>query len=470
VGIGTLLHLAKENGFVMPTANEAPSKPDPATAARLARERAASQEAEKARQAAAHAHAASEATTLWAQSSEIGASPYLIRKGVEPYGVRFTADGWLLVPLRDANGTLHNLQRIAPAKPESGAPEKLFLKGGRKSGLWHWCGDPAGAGVLLIAEGYATAASLHQATGRPVAVAFDAGNLAHVAKALRKAYPAALLVLCGDDDAQTLAKSGHNPGRDKATAAAGAVHGLAVFPEALPDGGSDFNDMHQAAGLEAVRLLVDWAIDAFSEAQTAAQAAAHAAQNENAGKGSQNKRRKPNGSNSRTADSGDSDGGRTADRFTVDDSGVWFNGVDQHGDSKPPEWVCSALHVEALTRDQDGGGWGYLLAFDDPLGNPKQWAMPSTITATQQKGFYEPGFVFQLLRFRRLLMRRWSRRPRTYWIPDQRRQDRDDSHRQVPLAHQGIANYRRGTDVQHETHQCQGGAGHQRPLPNHLRA
>lgn len=69
-------------------------------------------------------------------------------------------------------------------RPADGT-DKLFLKGGRKSGLWHWCGDPAGASVLLIAEGYATAASLHQATGRPVAVAFDAGNLAHVAKALR---------------------------------------------------------------------------------------------------------------------------------------------------------------------------------------------------------------------------------------------------------------------------------------------
>ncbi len=63
-----------------------------------------------------------------------------------------------------------------------------------------------------------------------MAVAFDAGNLAHVAKALRSAYPAALLVLCGDDDVQTFARTGNNPGRDKATAAARSVQGLAVFP------------------------------------------------------------------------------------------------------------------------------------------------------------------------------------------------------------------------------------------------
>ncbi len=54
VSIGTLLHLAKENGFALPKADQAPSKPDPETAARLARERAERQQAEQARQQAAH--------------------------------------------------------------------------------------------------------------------------------------------------------------------------------------------------------------------------------------------------------------------------------------------------------------------------------------------------------------------------------------------------------------------------------
>ena len=98
--------------------------------------------------------------------------------------------------------------------------------------------DPAGPAVLLIAEGFATAASLHEATGRPAAVAFDAGNLAHVVKALRKKYPAALIVLAGDDDRDTEARTGSNPGRLKATAAARSVQGLAVFPSRLPENGS----------------------------------------------------------------------------------------------------------------------------------------------------------------------------------------------------------------------------------------
>ncbi|MDZ7862101.1 DUF927 domain-containing protein [Acidovorax sp.] len=71
------------------------------------------------------------------------------------------------------------------------------------------------------------------------------------------------------------------------------------------------------------------------------------------------------------------DDGRAFDPFTVNDSGVWHAGVDREGQPKPPQWVCSRLDVQALTRDQDGAGWGYLLAFADPLGKPKQWAMPA---------------------------------------------------------------------------------------------
>lgn len=375
VGIGTLLHLAKEHGFVLPKASEAPAAPSPEVLAQRERERVERQQAEQARQQAAHAAAAADAVAQWDAASDTGASPYLARKGVQAHGVRFAADGCVLVPLRDATGALWNLQRIAPERPADGT-DKLFLKGGRKSGLWHWCGDPAGAQVLLIAEGYATAASVHQATGRPVAVAFDAGNLAHVTKALRQQYRAALLVLCGDDDRDTEARTGTNTGRVKAEAAARAVRGLAVFPEGLPDGGSDFNDMHQAQGLQAVGACVEAAIAAHQAEQ--AKRVQQAPQGTTAGKGSTRTPHEPHG-----ADAGHGGGNeppsdsRPFDPFTVNDSGVWHAGVDKEGQPKAPQWVCSRLDVQALTRDQDGAGWGYLLAFADPLGKPKQWAMPA---------------------------------------------------------------------------------------------
>lgn len=379
VGIGTLLHLAKEHGFVLPKASEAPAAPSPEVLAQRERERVqrlqAEQARQQARQQAAHAAAAADAVAQWDAASDTGASPYLARKGVQAHGVRFAPDGCVLVPLRDAAGALWNLQRIAPERPADGT-DKLFLKGGRKSGLWHWCGDPAGADLLLIAEGYATAASLHQATGRPVAVAFDAGNLAHVAKALRQQHRAALLVLCGDDDAATEARTGTNTGRVKAEAAARTVRGLAVFPEGLPDGGSDFNDMHQAQGLQAVGACIDAAIEAHQAEQLNVGAAhIYKATSDKGGKASTRTPREPNGANGGHGEPPDD--GRAFDPFTVNDSGVWHAGVDKDGQPKSPQWVCSRLDVQALTRDQDGAGWGYLLAFADPLGKPKQWAMPA---------------------------------------------------------------------------------------------
>jgi putative DNA primase/helicase len=372
VGIGTLLHLAKEHGFVLPKASEAPAAPSPEVLAQRERERVQRLQAEQARQQAAHAAAAADAVAQWDAASDTGASPYLARKGVQAHGVRFAPDGCVLVPLRDAAGALWNLQRIAPERPADGT-DKLFLKGGRKSGLWHWCGDPAGADVLLIAEGWATAASLHQATGRPVAVAFDAGNLAHVAKALRQQCRAALLVLCGDDDRDTEARTGTNTGRVKAEAAARTVRGLAVFPEGLPDGGSDFNDMHQAQGLQAVGACVEAAIAAHQAEQ--AERAQQAPQSPKQGSGTTRTQREPHGADGSHGEPPDD--GRAFDPFTVNDSGVWHAGVDKEGQPKAPQWVCSRLDVQALTRDQDGAGWGYLLAFADPLGKPKQWAMPA---------------------------------------------------------------------------------------------
>lgn len=372
VGIGTLLHLAKEHGFVLPKASEASSAPSPEVLAQRERERAERQQAEQASQQAAHAAAAADAVAQWEAASDTGTSPYLARKGVQAHGVRFAPDGCVLVPLRDAAWALWNLQRIAPERPADGT-DKLFLKGGRKSGLWHWCGDPAGADVLLIAEGYATAASLHQATGRPVAVAFDAGNLVHVTKALRQQYRAALLVLCGDDDRDTEARTGSNTGRVKAEAAARTVRGLAVFPAGLAEDGSDFNDMHQAQGLQAVGACVEAAIAAHQAEQS--QRARQAPPGPSQGGIVTRPPRDPLGSD--RGQSEQPEDGRAFDPFTVNDSGVWHAGVDKEGQPKAPQWVCSRLDVRALTRDQDGAGWGYLLAFADPLGKPKQWAMPA---------------------------------------------------------------------------------------------
>lgn len=169
---------------------------------------------------------------------------YLLAKGVQPHGIR-TAKGALLVPVRDVAGKLCSLQMIYADG------SKRFLPDGKKQGGYFALGGKPD-GVLVIAEGFATAASIHQATGLPVAVAFDAGNLAHVAVALHAKHPTLALVIAADDDWGTEG----NPGMTQARAAALAVGGQVVkprFPAGRPPKATDFNDLHALAGLDAVR-------------------------------------------------------------------------------------------------------------------------------------------------------------------------------------------------------------------------
>ena len=391
VKIGTLLRLAKEHGFTLPKPDQAPTPPRPEAMAQRAREQAERQQSEQTQQQAKHAHAAAESAALWDAASDTGdngTSPYLTRKGVQPYGVRFASNGALLVPLRDGTGKLWNVQRIAPERAQYGT-DKLFTKGGRKSGLWHLVGGVEGVldeapAVLLQAEGYATAASLHQATGYPVAVAFDAGNMPNVAKALRALYPAALLVLCGDDDVHTHATKGHNPGRDKATAAAQAVQGLAVFPQGVPDGGSDFNDMHQALGLEAVGQCIAAAIDAHqatpAPVHTSAQAAPPAPAAKGRTRAPRSPSKAPSGAAGMDGGMGGTDNARAFDRFHSDASGLWFTPPGDDGNATPKR-ICGPLRVLGLARDNKNNQAALLLEFDSELGHARRWLMPMAMLA-----------------------------------------------------------------------------------------
>ncbi|MCG7898376.1 MAG: AAA family ATPase [Candidatus Thiodiazotropha weberae] len=190
------------------------------------------------------AQARQNAEEKWTNAKpETGAHKYLLNKGVSGHGLR--SDGYnLLVPMRDAKGTLHSIQTIDP----NGS--KKFLSGGRVKGCYYPIGKPNGA--LCIAEGFATGASIHETTGKAVAVAFNSGNLKPVAEALRKKLPNIKLILCADDDVNTEG----NPGITKATEAAKAVGGVVVVPdfgENRPECATDFNDLHQHRGLEAVK-------------------------------------------------------------------------------------------------------------------------------------------------------------------------------------------------------------------------
>ncbi len=151
--------------------------------------------------------------------------PYLARKGIKAHGVKLY-EGRLVIPARDANSILHTLQFI------DGEGKKLFLSGGRKRGSYFGIGKPCpivgqGSAALCIAEGFATAASIHEATGYAVAVAFDADNMQPVAQALRAKFPAMRIIVCADNDQFTQG----NPGLKKAARAARAIGAFVACPE-----------------------------------------------------------------------------------------------------------------------------------------------------------------------------------------------------------------------------------------------
>jgi len=197
--------LAAREAAIQKAEQEAREK---AAAEQAERERIAREKAEAERQARA-AEAASRALHLWDNLPDGGRSDYLNKKKVKGFGLRYSR-GSIVVPVRNAAG-LVGLQFI------DGNGDKKFLTGTPKQGAWHLIGDIAsGVAHFWIAEGYATAASVHLATGEPVFVAFDAGNLVHVAQAVRSMYPAADLLIAADNDAATPG----NPGVTKAREAA----------------------------------------------------------------------------------------------------------------------------------------------------------------------------------------------------------------------------------------------------------
>jgi putative DNA primase/helicase len=195
-----------------------------------------------------HADCRQKAEAIWTAAQDASMEhPYLITKQVKPHGIRESGDD-LIVPVMGSDGVLHGLQFIQ----QNGV--KRFLPGTAVKGSYFTIGEIANK--VLICEGYATGATLHEVTGEAVVVAFNAGNLKPVAEALRMKMHGVVLMICADDDYMTEG----NPGMTKATEAAKAVNGklaVPVFPGNRGARDSDFNDLFRLAGGEAVKGCVE---------------------------------------------------------------------------------------------------------------------------------------------------------------------------------------------------------------------
>ncbi|WP_010188957.1 DUF5710 domain-containing protein [Sphingomonas sp. PAMC 26605] len=207
---------------------------------------------------------------------------YMTLKGISPTIGALTDRGGITtyLPAIDIEGTQWTLQTIR----RDGF--KLFEEDSRKEGTFHIVGGDLEAlerlPLLIMAEGYATAAIVAEAALQPIVAAFDAGNLLPVVQTLHSRFPDKPILIAGDDDRGVELKEGHNPGRDKATAAAAAVRGLAIFPEFAPGevdrdpkGFTDFNDLatRSVLGHEAVKAQIWAGIKALTRKDTAASGA-----------------------------------------------------------------------------------------------------------------------------------------------------------------------------------------------------
>ena len=180
----------------------------------------------------------------------INAHPYLQNKGVKSHGLR-TDNSLLLVPMFNIDGEIASIQTISI----TGA--KFYTKGGRVKGCFFPIGTPED--ILILCEGYATGASIHEATSEPVAVCFNSGNIKEVAKELSAKHPNTKIIIAGDDDH----KREQNIGRIKAIEAAKHIGATTVFPKfdtSYNEGCTDFNDLHRLCGLKEVKKQINKAI------------------------------------------------------------------------------------------------------------------------------------------------------------------------------------------------------------------
>ncbi len=339
------------------------------------------------------------ATALWAKGHDVAAEhPYLAAKGIVPAGVAQLRD-MLLVPLRVA-GELVNLQIIGA---DGG---KRFLTGGQVKGASLVLGRLKDANTVLMCEGWATGCSLRQVTGLPVVVAFNAHNLVAVAERLASSLTASVDVLvCGDSDTSLT-------GQQAASKAAMALCpcGRSVIPAFTPEQveqyrqqhgdklPSDFNDLHQLAGVEEVKQqvlrggskMVGTVGTVGTEPLKALSGAGYERTHFDA----------PTSVCTHFEDEKQPEPPANGSPFFIVEGipgqrdGVYW--VEKSDDKKGQDaiwWLSSPLHILGETRDADQSNWGRLLAWKDNDGHPHRWACPVEMLAASDTAEFRRELV-----------------------------------------------------------------------------
>lgn len=383
ITIASLFAEAIQHGY-RPTAPYKP--PSPEERAKIEADRQAAQaEAEALAQQQRDA-ARQKAANLWGRGHAVSSEhTYLQAKGIQPKGAAQLRD-MLLIPLRDG-GELVNLQIIGA---DGG---KRFLTGGQVKGASLVLGQIKGAATVLLCEGWATGCTLHQATGLPVVVAFNAHNLVTIAGRLASALPVDVQVLaCGDTDESLT-------GQKAASRAAELLQGrgrsvVPVFTQEQAEqyrqqhgkAPSDYNDLHQLAGLEEVKKHVIRGDSKMVGTVGTVGTETLEASPDKACSRSHFSVPTPDCSHfsdeiSPQTPQGDSPFFVSEGIPGQRDGVYWCEPSDDGKDKDKLWWLSAPLYILGETRDANQSNWGRLLAWQDNDGHPHQWACPVEMLA-----------------------------------------------------------------------------------------
>ena len=409
ITIATVFDEAKRRGY-KPNGGLKPHQPSPEEIA----ERQRREKSAHAEEAARRERAARLAANVWRNAVPVGNEhPYLVRKqiaptptlrecsieqiesilGYRPHGKNRMLQGRCLVAPIMVDGGIVNVELI----DETG--EKSCIAGGRKSGgFWASGALPEGDGTgqtLGIGEGVATVLTPNQVMSWPGIATFSNTNLGHVAKVMRKRYASASLVILADLQKDTGESDRH------AIEAAREAGGILAVPDFGPNrdpNHKDWNDLLVLRGPDEVRRQLDNVIRASVSTKSDGTDGTDGTANV-INSLSVPSRKTSDGTDGTNLEKARVPGEKDRPCFKVFDiwvefggntykPGVWHFGKKQgrNADDSPTltqQWVCSPLHVEAVTLDGQDNNFGRLLRFKNTVGRWRTWAMPMDLLRGQ---------------------------------------------------------------------------------------
>lgn len=289
---------------------------------------------------------AQKARHIWQKSTALKNHEYLQKKQIKPYSAKFAdycaefggKGEYIVLPLYDTDGKIWSLEYI------NNQGEKRFLSGGRKKGCYCCIGKPEN-NKIIICEGFATGASIKEAIGLAVAVAFDCGNLEPVLLALMRKYPDYDISIAADND---IKENAPNTGLETAGRLKEKYHINVYIPSFKEKQAKcDFNDLMIEEGKEAVKAVF---LGADVEAENLTE---------------HGKAKKI-------------DGFPAGYRLTEKD-------LLYIGDDDDPVRVSARIEVEAQTRNEKSGDWGKLVCFKDADNKKKELIIKNELFAGDGK-------------------------------------------------------------------------------------